>query len=54
MPLWFAILMAVVCIGGGIACLGIKRLKNTGRGMLFFGGVMALYSVLTIVMMYRG
>lgn len=54
MQLWCAIIAAVVCIGGGIMCLGIKRLRRTGRGMLVFGIVMAMYSVLTVMMMQRG
>lgn len=54
MQLWYAIIAAVVCIGGGFMCLSIKRLRRTGRGMLVFGAVMAMYSVLTVMMMQRG
>lgn len=54
MELWCAIAAAVVSVVGGLVCLSIKRLRRTGRGMLVFGIVMAMYSVLTVMIAQRG
>lgn len=54
MPAGFSIAVAIVFIAGGLYCRGSKRLRNTGRGMLFFGCLMALYGILTIIMLQRG
>lgn len=53
MPLGFIIAVAIIFIAGGIYCLGSKRFRNTGKYMLFFGCLMALYSILTIIMQHR-
>ena len=46
--------LAAVFIGAGLYCRKSPRLKNTSRSMLFFGGLMAAYSLLTLIMMLRG
>jgi len=46
--------LAAVFIGGGLYCRKSPRLRNTSRSMLFFGGLMAAYSVLTLIMTLRG
>ena len=51
MTVGMSFLLAAVCIGGGFACRRSPRLRNTSRSMLLFGGIMAAYSILTLVMM---
>ena len=53
MPVGYSIVTAVIFIAGGIYCRGSKRFRNTGKCMLFFGCLMALYSILTIIMLHR-
>ncbi len=54
MPVGYSIATAVIFIAGGLYCRNSKRLRTTSRCMLFFGCLMALYSILTIIMMHRG
>ena len=54
MPVGFRIAVAIIFIAGGIYCRGSKRLRTTSKCMLFFGCLMALYSILTIIMLHRG
>ena len=54
MPVGFSIAVAIIFIAGGIYCRGSKRLRTTSKCMLFFGCLMALYSILTIIMLHRG
>ena len=53
MPVGFIIAVAIIFIAGGIYW-GSKRLRTTSKCMLFFGCLMALYSILTIIMLHRG
>lgn len=54
MTLGVSAALALVFIGVGLYCRKFARLRNTSRSMLFFGGLMAVYSVLTLVMVLRG
>ncbi len=54
MTLGMSAVLAAVFIVAGLYCRKSPRLRNTSRSMLFFGGLMAAYSVLTLIMMLRG
>lgn len=54
MTLGVSAALAAVFIGAGLYCRKSPRLRNTSRSMLFFGGLMAAYTVLTLIMMLRG
>lgn len=54
MTLGVSAALTAVFIGAGLYCRKSSRLRNTSRSMLFFGGLMAAYTVLTLIMMLRG
>ena len=54
MTLGVSAALAAVFIGAGLYCRKSPRLRNTSRSMLFFGGLMAAYTVLTLIMVLRG
>lgn len=54
MTLGLSAVLAAVFLGGGLYCRKLPRLRNTSRSMLLFGGLMAAYSVLSLIMMLRG
>lgn len=54
MTLGVSAALALVFIGAGLYCRRYSRMRNTSRSMLFFGGLMAVYSILTLVMILRG
>ncbi len=54
MSLGLSVAAAIAFIAGGLYCRSSKRLHTTSVTMLFFGCLMALYSILTIIIQQRG
>ena len=54
MSLGMSAALAAIFIGAGLYTRKSPRLHNTSHSMLLFGGLLAVYSVLTLLMMLKG